>query len=734
MSEHMSEHANLTVAGSTVEVMNVDGHEGLSQLFEIAVDSTATSSGLRPSSIVGQEASLTLHDGVSATRTISAIVARARSSYHDDGNLRLHTILRPAAWLLTRGRNCHSFQHKTVVDIVSEVLAGVSHRWELNGAYADRAYTVQYREDNWSFICRLLEQEGIHFWFDHGAGSQLVLSDNSKDAPDLVGGPRIEVHDEDGLTRAEEAIQMFGAAKRVTPTKFSVKSFDSGNPALDVSATAGGGALEFYDAPGGGPADPAEATRQARFMSERATSTAATVHGHSNSVRLTPGRAVEPSGHLSLDGRYVVTQLRYQVQQRRRGDAQAERAYDCQFSAMTTSAPFISPRNTPPARQAGIQSGSVIGGAGAEIFPSERGEVRVQQHWDRLGARNDKAGTWMRVAQRGTADSLQLPRVGWNVLTFNEEGSVDTPNVLSRLNDAEHPPAYALPANKTRVVFKTATSPADGTFNEIYFEDIKGGEEMFINASKDMNVLVQRGKNEGILRDSTRKVGVDHDLTVGDDYGAEIKRDQSTSIAGNDTTTISANRSEQVDGNLDMSVGGNRNIIIGGSHDDNVADNRDLTVGAAVIDVSLDSINAQADYTSLLVGGLQLKMSRKGVSDSHGAVSVQTIGGARLEFTKKDRQLDVEKYLFETVGGLLMIKTDENYGDSATTTNTWTVGAAITTQTPELLIRAVDKLEIQCGDSALVLLPESLEIRTPELDLSKAKTVQTETPLVEHND
>ena len=730
----MTEHATLTLAGSTVEVVDVDGHEGLSQLFKITVRSNATEAALRPSAIVGATASLSLFDGFGSTRTVGAIIASAKSSYHDDGSIWLTTVLRPAAWMQTRGRNCHSFQNKTVVDIVSAVLAGVPHRWELNQSYAERPYTVQYREDNWSFVCRLLEQEGIHFWFDHSAGSQLVFSDSSADAADIVGGARIAVHAQTGLTHKEEVIQVLGASNQVTATKFSIKSFDPKNPALDVSGAAGGGALEFYDAPGGGPTDPAEAARQASLMQQRAAAAATTVHGQSNSVRLTPGRAAAPAGHASLDGRYVIVELQYQVRQRRRDNATDERAYTCHFVAMPSSTPFVAPMRTRQARQAGVQSGIVIGKAGTEIFPNEHGEVRVQQHWDRLGARDDKAGTWMRVAQRGTADSLQLPRVGWNVLTFNMEGSVDAPNVLSRVNDGEHPPAYPLPANKTRVVFKTATSPADGTFNEIYFEDTKGAEEMFINASKDMNVLVQRGKNEGVERDSTRKVGVDHSLTVGDDFSESVKRNQTIAIGGNDDTTIRANRSEQVIGDLNATIGGNCNLIIGGSHNDNISDDRDLTVGAAVIDGSLASINAQADYTNLLVGGLQLKVSAKGMADSHGAVSVQTIGGARLEFTDKDRQLDVEKNLFENIGGLLMIQTDGNFGDSATTANAWTVGAAINSTTPELLLRAEDKIEIKCGSSVLVLLPDSLEIRTPELDLSQAKTVQTETPLVEHND
>lgn len=729
----MTEHATLTLGGTELEVVDVDGHEAISQLFAIRVRCRAVGQAPRPKEIVGGEASLDLFDSFGSTRGVKAIVAKAHTSFHDDGTIWLSAELRPAAWLLTRGRNCRSFQEKSVVEIVDEVLADVPHRWETTGAFAVRPYTVQYREDDWRFASRLLEQEGIHFWFDHDAGSELVLSDSSPSAPDLEGGARIEVHDKSGLTRDQEVIEELGAITAVTPTAFTIKSFNPKNPALDVSGKSGGGALEFYDAPGGGPVDPAAAAALADRLHKAAVAAGAGVGATTNSVRLYPGRVVAPIGHLSLDGRYFITRIDYQVRQRRRDGGEADRPWICRFTGLAAETPFMPPRVTPEPRQAGIQSGKVTGPPGEEIYPNEHGEVRVEQHWDRLGSGDDKGGTWMRVAQRGTSESMQLPRVGWNVLTFNEEGSVDAPNVLSRVNDGEHPPAYKLPDNKTRVVFKTATSPANGTFNEIYFEDLKGAEEMFINASRDMNVLVQRLKNEGVGNDSTRKVGNDHALTIADDAAEEIDRDQSVSVSGDDSLSVGAMRSEQVGGDLTMTIGGNRTIDVGEVHNDSVKDTRSLAVGAALVDTSLGTISSRGDLVTMLVGGAQLKMSAKSVVDSHGGVSVQTIGGAKIEITKKARLLDVEKVLFETVGGAIVIKADGSYTDTAETTSSWTVGAELATGTTDLIVRAQDKIEIVCGGSSLTLLPDSVEISTPELDLGQAKVVETETPLVEHN-
>src|SRR5690606_30870215 len=142
------------------------------------------------------------------------------------------------------------------------------------------------------------------------------------------------------------------------------------------------------------------------------------------------------------------------------------------------------------------------------------------------------------------------------------------------------------------------------------------------NASRDMNVLVQRLKNEGVGNDSTRKVGNDHKLTIADDAAEEIDRNQSVTVSGNDDLTVAAARSEQVGGDLSLTIGGNRTIDVGDSHTDSVVDTRSLSVGSALIDTSLGTIAASGDFVTLLVGGAQLKISAKSVLDGHGGVSV----------------------------------------------------------------------------------------------------------------
>ena len=729
------EHARLSVAGQDLEVVGLDGEEAVSRLFTIEVVCRAHGAGLSPGSVVGQGATAVLFDSFAHSRSIAGVVAEVENLQHDDGSVTVRLVIRPNAYLLTLGSNCRAFVDKSVIAIVDQVLGGVPHRWEVGGSYAKREYTQQYREDDWTFVARQLESEGIHYWFDHAAGSELVLSDDSTAAPDLPGGAYIEVSLERGMSADGERIEQLGETASFAPGKFTVRSFNAEKPDLKIEGSAGSGGLEVYTAPGGGPSSPEEASRKATIMSQAAAAGSAGVSGQSSSVRIAPGMILEAGNHPlgRLDGRYFVTGASYHVRQRRRVQGDAERPYVCFFSAIRADVTYRPASVSGLGRQSGLQSGVVVGAAGQEIHPSELGQVRVQLHWDREGAKDERSGKWMRVAQRGAHDSFLIPRIGWNVLTFNEEGSADAPHVLSRVHDAEHPPAYKLPDNMTRVVFKTATSPANGSFNEIYFEDQKGQELMFINASRDMTYYVQGAKNEGIKHDVVHTVGVNQSLTVDENDVEQVDHDQTIHIGANETTKVSGNFNTNVVGNATTSIGGKFTLHAKGNAGIATSSTRNLNVGAAVIDTSLGQIEGNGQFYTVLVGGAHLKLSAKTISESSGGVALQTIGGAKLEFAKLNRSLNVKKQFLETVGGVIVEQTEGNYTDGARKAASWTVGAKLSGEAPEIVIQGTDSVTLKCGASSIKLTKDTIELSATEFDLSKAEHVETITKKIEHN-
>jgi len=732
-----AEHVDLTVDGVSHEVVTLSGEEGVSRLFRFEITCSARADGPLPEALISRSAEIVLRDAYGTERRIAGLVAEAHVRVFDDERAELTMIVRPKIFPLTLGRDCYVLQDLDVIEIAKDVLAESTMpvRYEIVGSYHKRPYIAQYREDDWTFLCRLLEDEGVYYWFDHDGGeTTLVIADNSSSAAPIVGGAYVPFAYETGMRSSTELVEEIGSVVMSTATLFSTGSFDPMRPRLKVSATEGDGVLEHYDAPGGGPEAAAVVAARTRTKRQAAAAAREGVAGLATSARLVPGMMFELGGHplTRLDGTYFLTGTTYEIEQRGRNSARSKRAYECRFTAIPLRTPFRPPHTTPRAKQSGLQMGQVVGHPGEEIHPDPSGRVRVQHYWDRLGKRDHTAGKWVRVAQRSTPGSMLLPRVGWNVATFNEEGSIDAPSLLSRIHDAEHPPAYSLPENKTRVVFKTATSPGGGSFNEIRYEDKKGSEEMFLNASRDMNVLVQNLKNEFIHNDSARLVGVNHDLTVASTFNETIARHQTVGIGGNETVKIMTGRAKSIGANETVSIGGGRTLQVAESHATAVEKTRSLDVGAAMIEVTPGNASNMMQTSTIVVGGTALKVSDASMSEDVGTEATQTIGGSKIEVVKQNRTLEVQSAYTEKVGASMDLKTAGKFIDNADTTSFWEVAGELAGRAPEIWIEAQQEIRITCGGSVLTMKPDSITITAKEIDLSGA-TIHAQTASIDHN-
>lgn len=726
------EHVTLRVGDADLEVVHLVAHEEVSRLFRIDVTcrgaSDADAVGLR-----GATATVTLRDGAGNQRALVGLVATARVRRSRADDVQIELTIRPPAYRITLGRDCYVLHDVDVLGVVRDVLAEYEGpvAYRISRKYRMRDYVAQYREDDWSFLSRLLEEEGIHHFDDAGT---LTFADDSRAADDLEGGAYIRYRASSGMSADEEHIDELGAVARTGPGRFVVGSFNPWKPQLVVDGRAGGSGPEIYDAPGGGPESPEDCQRRAEVLAEAAACAARTVRGATSSVRLVPGRCFEVGEHpiARLDGRYFITSVRTEVVQRRRGDGAGPATIHASFAAIPADLPFRPQEVTAPAKQAGLQTGVVVGAPGTEVHPDPTGRIRVQLHWDRGGARNDRSGRWMRVAQRSSAESMLLPRVGWNVASFNEEGTADAPRIISRLCDAEHPPPYALPENKTRTTYKTATTPGGGSFNEIHFEDRLGQEVMFIHASRDMTTLVKNGKTENILRDAFRAVAVNRDLTVGTTLSQTVGRDQTIEIGGNESVTAEGSTITSVSGDETITIAGKRSIKAG-DHKLTVQKTRAVNVGAAQIDVTLGNLGAVAGKdTSTTVGGVVVRVAKDAIQEN-SKVGVQTIGGARIEITKARRTANAELALVTTVGGAMIIRCGDDYAESAQTKLTWMVGASFEGEAETVRIEATKQIVLRCGGSSVTIKPESVAISTPKFDLTRAAHLEVRTSLIEHN-
>lgn len=772
------ERATLAIDGhGEVDLAAIRGEEELSAPFRYEARFQLADAAIDPNGLLGARAVMNLRDAFGGDRAVTGIVSEAEVEPREDG-AGVRVVVSPAIHPFTLGRDCRTFQELDAVEIAKRVLAGAKVRWQLADSYPKRHYTAQYRESDWAFVSRLFEEEGIYYWFDHEDGSALVVADRSEAAADLTGGAALPYHHAAGLQAASEAIVELGITATRAPAKVSLGGFDPARPAFKPSASHGDDGLEHYDAPGAGPTDPAVIAAHARVKREAMAAEAALLAGKSSCARLVPGRAFDLAGHpfSRFDGRYLVVRAELAVDgigfARASGNAAP---LEVKFLALPKKVPYRARQDTPTPRHVGLHSGVVIGPGGEEIHPDEGGRVRLQQHWDRSGARDETSGRWVRVAQRGTAGSMLLPRIGWNVLSVGEEGSVDLPVVMARTFDADHPPPYALPDNKTRVAYKTATSPGDGSHNEIRFEDKQGAEEMFMNASRDMNVQVNDQKTETVHGQHDHDIGNDHSLEVGATSEVFIQGDQQVKVGASQKEKVGAARAKLVSGSESVKVGGSRKYSTGANNELTAA-SRSLRVGAAQLDVTLGSVESLAGVMlSTLVGGAMVKATPRpmteavgtalsvstglgklpagigmvaglpGVSGAVGALAgkvpsaalglaVQTIGIAKFELGGV-RTITVQKGFLETVLGMMVLSTPGEIADEALTS--YDLNAlALTGSADQITIESPVSVTVQCGDGCklTVSAKEGISLEAPTVELKTASVMSAKAAEIRHNE
>jgi type VI secretion system secreted protein VgrG len=722
-------YADFSLDGTRMTVLRFEGTEAVSTLFRYRVEVALELPLPAMRDVIGRPAELTIRDALGHERIVGGVIAEAELLAFDDQHGRATLELRPEVFRQTLGRDCLAMQEVSIPDILKAVLADYPGevRYELVRSYPTFPYRVQYREDDWTYVSRVAEEGGLYYWFDHdGASSALVFADDSRRAPDLQGGAFVPFLVGRGTKDAGEVVRELSSSSRASSGAFAARSFDPDRPQLAVAASSGRGPREWYDASGGGYVEPDILARSVADLAEADAAARTGVSGLSTSIRLAPGRIVEVQGHpiARFDGRFLVTAIAVH--------ANAGEPPVTRFDGIPADQSFRAPRRTPVARQAGLQMGVIAGPEGSEVHPDPRGRVRAQLHWDRKGQRDEKSGTWMRVAQRCTPGSMLLPRMGWNVATFNEEGAVDAPSIVSRIHDGEHLPPYSLPGNMTRVVYKTATTPAVGTFNEIYFEDKKGSEEMFVNASKDMFVRAKNRKVEQISNDAWRDVGKTYDLHVDGTYFDSVLDDRTEKVGANRKLEVQGMSSKSVEGNETEVVAGSRTIKCGENQDMQVKGNRSLRVGPAMLDLTLGEVGATAKDSLVLVGGAILRASMKTIAADESKVGIQAIGAAKIEIAKVARPTDATRTLTELVGGSMISNTNGKFIDDAKKTNSWRIGATFAADAPEVLIEAEESIKIKCGESVLTITADGITLDAPKLDLSGAH-IDADTALIKHN-
>ena len=456
----------------------------------------------------------------------------------------------PWLWFLTRQANSRIFQNKTVPEIVKEVFTAhgglASFEQKLNRTYFEWTYCCQYRETDFNFVSRLLEQEGIYYYFRHDNGKHtLVLADSSAHHTAFPGYETLRFDQED---RSEiEAIGSWNAQYDIQPGKYVVDDYNPTTPRTSLVNSAQKkrehpyASFEFFDYPA--EFDTADEGRQ--YASTRLEELQAQYHtfaGGGNVRGFQAGRVFELQRHPveAYNAKHLIIGVSYAGSSNPDSSGGEAASFSSHIQAIPANQQYRPPRTTPKPLIQGAQTATVVGPSGEEIYTDDKehmGCVKVQFRWDRYGKADENSSCWIRVATSWAGNgygAMAIPRIGQDVVVTFLEGDPDWPIITGSVYNGVNKPPYNLPAEKTRWGLKSRSSKGGGAnnFNELRFEDKKGDEEVYLHAEKDHNVYIKHDRKEKILNESNLDVAKDVMGKFGADVHADITGDEITKVGG----------------------------------------------------------------------------------------------------------------------------------------------------------------------------------------------------------
>ena len=711
------EMAIVTPLGDDVLLFRgMSAREEMSRLFEYRLDLLSAKDNISLDDILGKNVTIKFARPDDSFRYFNGYVTRfAQNGMYGRYN-RYSATVRPWLWFLTRTADCRIFQDMKVPDIIKEVFAdhpSADYRLDLTGTYRKWGYCVQYRETDFNFVSRLMEQEGIGYYFQHSDGHDtLVLTDSSSKHSPVSGyeelsfiGPAEQV--KPGL----EHISQWTFAREIQPGVYVHDDYDFERPSVELKTNKtlprgySPSDYEVYDYPGDYIQIP-DGKQYAAVRIDELGAQFQTAHGSTNARGLSVGALVTLKDHPRDDqnAEYLVLGATYELSF---GDYEAlpeagQTGYQCAFVVMPSSQQYRPRRLTPKPFVQGPQTAVVVGPAGEEIYTDKYGRVKVQFHWDRRGKKNENSSCWIRVSYPWAGKAwggIAIPRLTQEVIVDFLEGDPDQPIITGRVYNAEQMPPYDLPANKTQSGVKSRSSKGGtaANFNEIRFEDLKGSELLTIHAEKDQSISVEH--------DESHTVGHDRSKTIDHDETSHIKHDRTETVDNNESITIGVNRTEKVGSNESITIGSNRTENVGANESVTIGANRTMAVGAnESLTVALNRTHTVGINEAITVGAAQ--------EITVGAAQTVTVGAAQTISVGADQSIDVGANQATSVGANISASAGSNVSISAGSDFVGSAGSKLGLSSGSDFsvsggakgrIDAADELVLSCGDAQIVL-------------------------------
>jgi len=592
--------------------------EQLGRLFEYEVEMLSEKTYIPLADMLGKNVTIRMQlpeARGAGTRYFNGFVTRF--SYLGMRGMRYgayRAILNPWLWFLTRTADCRIFQNKTVPAIIESIFQEhgfTDFRKALSGQYRSWEYCVQYRETDFNFVSRLMEKEGIYYYFEHENGKHtLVLADDYSAHSAFPNYSEVPYYPPDAMQWKErDHIYEWVVEKQVQPGGYALNDFDFVAPTknlrkvLSMPKSHAMAKFEMYDYPGE-YTEPGDGDNYTKIRLQELLAQHKVVRADGVARGLATGHlfTLTNSGDQNQDRQYLVVSATYELQADPYISAptpDASKPYQVRITAIDAQQPYRAPRITSAPVVQGPQTAIVVGPQGEEIYTDQYGRVKCHFHWDRHDSADEKSSCWIRVAQSWAGKkwgALYLPRIGQEVIVDFLEGDPNRPIVTGRVYNGANMPPYALPDKKTLSTLKSLSSKGGGGFNELRFEDDKGKEQIFLHGERDEDIRIKNDAREWI--------GSERHLIVKKKQFEQVEGEKHLIVKSGDGG--SGDQLEKVAGEKHQEVGGDHNQKVGGSLSLKVGQDQQEKVGMNhALDAGME-IHLKAGMKVVIEAGMQL--------------------------------------------------------------------------------------------------------------------------------
>lgn len=686
------------------------GSEAVSQLFHFDLDLLSEKDSIQFQDVVGKNVTLRIYDDKGNARSWNGFISRFSQGSQDRRLTAYRATMVPWLWFLTRTSDCRIFQGKKAPEIIQQIFQDLSFpdfKLRLYGDFQKRDYCVQYRETDFNFVSRLMEEEGICYYFEHAEGKHTLILANDSAAHDPCPNQKTARCDfRGGNVVYEDVVTEWQYNEEFRPGAWAQTDYNFETPSTSLAVTVNGeNRYEIYEYPGEYGVRPAgESLAKIRLQEQAAPSKV--FQGASGCRYFSAGYQFTLQDHYrsDLNQAYLITSVRHMATQGANYQVGAaggeELTYRNNLECIPAATIYRPPRVTPEPFVQGCQTALVVGPAGEEIYTDKYGRVKVQFYWDREGKKNENSSCWVRVSHPWAGQgwgAVSIPRIGQEVIVDFLEGDPDRPIIVGRVYNAEQMPPFGMPGGAVVSGVKSNSTKGGGGYNEISLNDTKGTELINIHAQYDQQKKVEHDERVNIGNDRTEQVGHDEKITIGNNRTEKVGVNENITIGSNRTESVGANETISIGSNRTETVGSNESITVALTRTRNVGINEMVNIGAAQ-EITIGGLQA------LTVGAVRAKTVGAAETATIGANQTVTVGANQTVSVGSNQTVTVASNVSRSSGG--------NVSDKVGGDQTLTVAGKRETSIggedglkvgSKLVVVAADEIGFRTGDAMLTM-------------------------------